>query len=272
METGNSFPLRGRKIVVTRAAEQATELVERFERLGAEVVLLPTVALRDPEDWAPLDRELERLTEFDWLIFTSQNAVRYFSRRCRELGLSSSSAQSSGPRVAAVGPATSEAAAREGLRVDYVAKRHSGESLAEELKAAVAGCRVLLPRSDSARGDLPAALRAAGADVVEVIAYRTVEPDELKSEALKRIMHGEADVVTFASPSAFQNFADETGIEELGRMTSHCVIAALGPVTAQAIRETGVPVGIEAKESTSAGLVEAIEKYFTSNAPLGVKR
>ena len=257
--------------MVTRAAEQATELVQRLEHLGAEVVLLPTVAFVDPGSWAPLDEEIRRLDSFDWLILTSQNAVRYFSRRCRELGVSPLSAQHSGLRVAAVGPATAETAAREGLRVDYVAQRHHGEALAEELKTAVAGCRVLLPRSDRARADLPAALRASGAEVVEVIAYRTAEPDTLKSDAWKGFVHGEADVVTFASPSAFQNVADEIGIEEFVRMANHCVVAALGPVTAHAIRETGVPVSIEATKSTAAGLAEAIEKYFTSNAPLGVK-
>src|SRR5262249_24362678 len=144
-------PLRGKRIVVTRAAGQAGEFVQELERLGAEVLALPTVTFADPLDLAGLYGAIGRLERVDWILFTSQNAVRFFAKRCRLLGkmpqVDGKISTEAQLLIAAVGPATAEAARKEGLRVDYVASEYRGEALTEELAPQITGKRVLLPRS-----------------------------------------------------------------------------------------------------------------------------
>jgi uroporphyrinogen-III synthase len=268
LATGRS-PLEGKRVVVTRAPEQAKELVREIEQLGAEVLLLPMVEFHEVEDAAPLDEALREIADFDWILFTSQNAVRFFAKRCRALGLDPGKLQSERPRIAAVGPATAKAAREEGFRVYWIASRFRGEALAHELREDMAGKKVLLPRSDLAAGKLPEALRKAGATVCEVISYRTVVPDAADSDALTQIRSGRVDVMTFASPSAFHHFVDLLSADELPGVAQRLRFAAIGRTTAGAIREAGLPVEIVAAEGTSAGLARAIANYFEENA--GVK-
>jgi uroporphyrinogen III methyltransferase/synthase len=263
-------PLEGKRVVVTRAPEQAQEFVKRLEEMGAEVLLCPVVGFSDADDFGPLDGALRSLGNFDWILFTSANAVRFFCKRCRALGLDLGGSQSPRPMVASVGPATAQVAMEEGLRVDHVASRHNGKALAEELWGAVTGRKVLLPRSDRAGDELPTALRSAGAEVVEVVAYRTTGPSPSGSDVLECIRAGKVDVLTFASPSAFHNFGDAVGTDVLGELAAHATFAAIGPTTAGAIREAGLRVGIEAAEGTAAGFATAIAKYF-EHSPSGVK-
>jgi len=257
----HSKPLAGRRVVVTRAREQAGELIRRLEELGAEVLLKPSVAFAEPEEISGLDRALRSLDTFHWVVFTSQNAVRFVCRRCRALGIEWSQGVAR-PRVAAVGPATAAAAREEGLPADRVASRHSGEALVQELGKQIVGSRVFLPRSDRARPALPGALRAAGAEVVEVVAYRTVAPGGGEDAVLEKIQSGEVDVIAFASPSAFHHLRAELGGEAMSLISGRVAFAAIGPVTAKALREAGLPVEIEAGESTAAGLARAIAGYF----------
>lgn len=272
MATAEQAPLAGKRIVVTRAPQQAGELIGELERLGAEVLALPAVTFADPADPAPLDQAIRSLGSFDWIVFTSQNAVRFFVKRCRLLGQmqTGGGGTPAQPLVAAVGPATAEAAQKEGLRVDYVAGQFRGQALAEELRARVAGKRVLLPRSDLARDDLPAALRSSGAEVTDVIAYHTGAPDSFDRNASEAIRRGDVDVVSFLSPSAFHHLVEEVGLETLRQIAGRVALAAIGPVTAGAIRETGLPVEIEARQSTAASLVTAITRYFAQRFPSGV--
>ncbi len=269
LATNKQSPLEGKRVVVTRAPEQAQELVHELESLGAEVFLLPTVGFRETEDTAPLDKVLRELSSFDWILFTSQNAVRFFAKRCRALGLDPGKVQSERLRVAAVGPATAHAAREEGFRVYWIASRFRGEALARELREDVTGKKVLLPRSDRAADELPEALREAGAVVCDVVAYCTVVPEASDGDALARIRGGEADVVTFASPSAFHHFVDLLGADKVPGVAQRVKFAAIGPTTAGAIREAGLPVEIEAAEATSVGLARTIANYFEQNA--GVK-
>lgn len=262
-------PLAGKRVVITRAPEQAQELVRRLEDLGAEILLLPAVSFGVPDDTAQLDAALCQLDQFHWILFTSRNAVGFFAQRCRALGINAAAWQSPEARVGVVGSATAEAAREEGLRVDHIAKQFRGEALATELRDSLTGCRVLLPRSDRAGEELPSALHAAGAEVVEVIAYRTAKPERSDAGVIERVRRGEADVVAFASPSAFHHFAEEIGIEALAGLGRRVRFAAIGTTTARAIREAGVPVEIEATESTSAGLAAAIASYYEQQA--GVK-
>jgi len=268
-------PLAGKRVVITRSPEQAQELVRQLEQLGAEVLLLPTLTFDDPRNPAPLDQAIRGLEAFHWVLFTSQNAVRFFSKRCRTLGLrlgqdgrASTGAQ---PRIGAVGPATAEAAEKEGLRVDYVATQFRGKALAEELGVRLVGRKVLLPRSDRASTDLPAALRAKGAAVVEVVAYHTGVPESLDHSVSDAIRRGDVDVVSFLSPSAFHHLVEELGLETLRGITGQVALAAIGPVTAGAIRDAGLPVEIEALEATAPSLVAAITRYLAQRLPPGGK-
>jgi uroporphyrinogen-III synthase len=254
--------LAGKRIVVTRAPEQSGELIRILERMGAEIIALPMVAFAPPADSKPLDRALEELGSFDWVLFTSQNAVRFMALRLKQLGLPPAT-----QRIAAVGPATAEAARQQGFHVDFLATHHTGHSLALEMKDSVAGHSVLLPRSDRADDHLAAALAERGALVTDVIAYRTVAPEAPDQTALGRTRSGDFDVAIFSSPSAFQNLDSLLGAGRLAKLGESGHFAAIGPTTAKAMRDAGVRVHIEAQEASDAGLADAIVKYYLEHHP-----
>jgi uroporphyrinogen-III synthase len=257
-------PLAGRRVVVTRASEQAGELIKELEALGAEVLLLPLVEFAEPEDTGALDSALSDLEGFDWLVLTSGNAARFVTKRMNELGLDIRDVAGEKPRVAAVGTKTARAAREAGLNVRYVATRQTGAGLAEEMKDLVEGARVLLPRSDRAAGDAPTALREAGAEVVEVVAYRTIaaELTQDSEHVLEKVNRGGVDVVTFMSGSAFETFRERVGAEELKRVAGRTVLAAIGPTTAAAMRKAGVEPRMVAGEQSAVGLALEIGEYF----------
>jgi uroporphyrinogen III methyltransferase/synthase len=167
-----------------------------------------------------------------------------------------------------VGPATRGALEAAGLRAAFVPTTFHGVALARELAPQLLGQRVLLPRSDRAAAELPAALREAGAIVTEVVAYRTVAPESLDASFLYGICHGEVDAVIFFSPSAVEQFADALrkapGNETVGAVSSRVALAAVGPVTATALRVAGALAAIDAAEATPASVVAAIERYFSN--------
>jgi uroporphyrinogen-III synthase len=257
-----SGPLAGKRIVVTRAPEQAGELIDVLESLGAQVLVMPTVSFAPPENPAELDAALEHLADFDWVLFTSQNAVRFFCRRSTETGREAAVLGAVRGRVAAVGSATARAITAEGVPVDYVAQTQTGESLAAELRDSMAGKEVLLPRSDRVDDRLPAALREAGARVTEVVAYRTLQPETLDSEILQSVRRAEIDAIVFASPSAFHNLAAFLPSTELAVLSNRVQFATIGSTTTRALREAGARVAIESNDSSSAGLADAIGKYY----------
>jgi uroporphyrinogen-III synthase len=263
------LPLQGKRVVITRAAEQAGGLAAELEKLGAEVLFFPVVRYEEPMDPAPLNSALRKLAEFDWVLLTSQNVVRF-------LGLAL--AKTNAPpwpatvKIAAVGRATAEAAQAAGWHVEFVSARFQGLALAEELGSTLKGCKVLLPRSDRARPDLPEALRRTGAEVTEVVAYRTLALDTQDLPAARAIREGRVDVLTFASPSAFHAFYSALGADMAKQAARAGVIAAIGPVTARAIREKALAVGVEAAESTAEGLAQALAEYFLKQkATAGVR-
>lgn len=264
-------PLRGKRVVVTRAPEQAHTLVEELEDLGAEILLMPTVSFSDPVDMESLDAALRLVGQFDWVLFTSANAVQFVSKRCRALGLDGGKLQAPRPMVAAVGPATASAAEEAGFRVDFVAKQARGVALADELWGSINGRKILLPRSDRGDKELPAALLEAGGQVTEVVAYRIMAAPPPEPEVRRLVGSGEVDAVTFASPSAFRQFSDILGKEVVVRIAQRAVFAAIGPTTAEAIRSQGFPVEIQAADPSPIGLAAAIANYF-ARIPSGVKK
>jgi uroporphyrinogen III methyltransferase/synthase len=206
-----------------------------------------------------LDSLISKLSEFDWIIFTSANAVRFFLLRCRGLGRLALLGRL---RIAVVGAATQAALEAEGLAAAFVPREFSGTALANELAPILAGTKVLLPRSDRADDALPEALRGAGAVVRDVVTYRTAEPESTDAAIVDALRRGEADAIMFFSPSAFRNFEHAMGVEGVREIGARMAFAAVGPTTAAAIRAGGVKVAVEASAATSEGLAEALERHF----------
>ena len=267
-------PLAGKRILLTRAAEQSAEWTSKLEALGAEVSLLPVVSYAEVEDTQELDSSILRLAEFDWLILSSTNAVRFFAARCGVLGIVTDARMPGNLSVAAVGPATAAAATEAGWKVAHTAREHSGKGLAREIRGDVQGRRVLLPRSNRAGSALPDDLRDAGAVVTSVVAYRTMAPAEADAGLLERMRRKEFEVIVFASPSAVHNLFDlyaermhaPAGSKRDAELAAGVVFATIGPSTAQAVREAGLSVAIVAREATAASLAEAIAGYFEARA------
>ena len=254
------------RVVVTRGSEQGGELIELLTRRGAEVLALPMVRFAPPEDSRALDEHLRHLNRFGAVLFLSANAVRYVFERCRELGIALGAECAARPMIAAVGPATARALAEYGAPVDYVAREHTGEGLARELKDSLPGKSVLLPRSDRGNDAISQTLSAGRARVTEVVAYHTARPDKLDESIVARLCGGEVDAVTFASPSAVQNFAALLGADAMERIAARTAFAAIGPTTAQALRDAGLPVAIEAAEPSAQGFAAAMERYYFTDS------
>ena len=280
-----------RRIVVTRAPGQNETLrVELKNTFGAaaQIIELPCVEFREPEDTAALDGAIRAMNDFAWILFTSQNAARYFARRMRALGRNPAQIAKSHPRIAAIGPATAEATSAEGFCVDFVPSPGTGRSFASSFKGSVrrvagmevknatagflrgvAGMKILLPRSDLALRDRGATdwtevLREAGAEVTAVAAYQTCSPKMLGGAQFAEVMRDGADCFVFASPSAFENFARAAGLDNLKRLSQTSVFAAIGPTTAAAIRTSGVACAVESTEPDAKLLAEAIVSYLKS--------
>ncbi len=274
MAEASPSALAGKRIVITRSAAQSEALARELSARGAIPVMLPLVSFADPEDFGPLDAAIAEIQRFDWIILTSAQAVRAVVKRSEQLKRSLIRAGNK-LRIASVGPVTAEAARQVGLPVEYVAETHTGAALAEELGSRLCGAKVFLPRSDRANPDLPPALKSHGAQVTEVIAYRTLRPTAVDERNLRQIAEGTADAVLFFSPSAVQYFAELLGGEQVRGLQDKLAITAVGPVTANALREAGVGRTVLAGDTTAAAVVEALEEHFAGTlkqAPAGAKR
>jgi uroporphyrinogen III methyltransferase / synthase len=259
-ETARS-PLAGKRIVITRASAQSEALAGELAGRSAIPIVLPLISFADPEDFAPLDAALGQVEQFDWIIFTSAQAVRAVVTRSQNLGHSLIRTENK-LGVAAVGPATARAAKQVGLSVKFVANTHNGVALAEELGEQLRERNVFLPRSDRGNPDLPAALRRHGARLTEVIAYRTLRPSEIDQRNLRRMATGEADAILFFSPSAVHYFSEVFGKDQLHALENKLAVTAVGQVTAGALREAGVQHIVLAEGTTAESVVEALENYF----------
>jgi len=247
-------PLAGKRVLITRPREQADDFARRLEALGAVPVALPAIRLAPPADWGPFDEAIARLADYAWVAFTSANGVRFVSARLQDLGQTHPVFQAN--RVAAIGPATAEALRALGERVDFVPSRYVAEAIAEEL-GAVAGQRFLLLRADIARAALREQLQARGAHVTEVAVYRT-QTEPLDRAEIDACLREGIDVVTFTSASTVRGLVDALG-GELAPLRG-CVIAAIGPVTAEAAAAAGLFPGVVAREHTVPGLIQALQE------------
>lgn len=262
MDEAASSPLRGKRVVITRAALQSSELVEKLKAAGAIPILLPLISFAPPEDYKPLDAALLAWRTFDWVMFTSAFGVQAVQARAQQLGRDLAEGAPP-PAIAVVGPTTRDRAAQAGFAVAHTAQTHSGVALAEELRERVRGKKVLLPRSDRANRDLPSALAAAGAKVTEVIAYRTLRAGNADQEQLARVVGGDVEAILFFSPSAVQSFAEAAGKATFVALQRRVAIAAIGPVTTRALRAVGVEQILVAEEATVEAVIRGLSGYFS---------
>jgi len=259
-------PLFGKRVLVTRAQEQAGELAQLLRAYGGEPVEWPTIQIVPPADWQELDDAIAHLRQFQWLVLTSVNGVKSFMGRLRRKGLDGRAF--AGLRLCCIGPRTAEELNRHGLTADLIPAEYQAEGLLESMKAAgVAGQKVLIPRAAVARELLPEQLRILGADVSVVTAYRTIKPEadtaRLKEQFTQRQIH----VISFASSSTVRNFCELfDSPAEMKTLTAGVAIACIGPITAATAAEVGLPATILAGENTIPALVEAIVRH--SSTPL----
>ncbi len=254
-------PLSGRRIVVTRPRQQAARFAELLEDLGAEVLCFPTVELRPPESWQPLDQAIAAIESFDWIVFTSVNGVAAFLERfdlarrdLRDL---------KGIHLAAIGPETARALEHLHLRVDAVPEEYRAEGVLEAL-GEVSGRRILLPRAAGARDILPRELERRGAAVVETIAYRGVRPEAEAGELRETLEAGDVDMVTFTSSSTVRNFAEMFAPGEAATLLGRSAVGCIGPITGDTARQLGFAVAVQPARYTIPDFAEAIREYFAS--------
>jgi len=252
-------PLFGKRVLVTRSRQQASVLSQLLSRHGAMPVELPTIQIEPIADSQELDRAIDRMSDYSWLIFTSANGVDVFFKRLRELGRDSRSVN--GVRLCAIGPATAAALERNGIVADQMPQEFLATAVADALEGEdISGQRILLPRAESAPPELVNKLAHLGASVDEIALYRTVPPQESPDGGKKMLLDGEIDVITFTSSSTVRHLVSLLGAE--WEAINRTKVACIGPVTAATAAELGVRVDITASEHTIPGLVEAIVQDF----------
>ncbi|HLF08386.1 MAG TPA: uroporphyrinogen-III C-methyltransferase [Dehalococcoidia bacterium] len=252
-------PLFGKRVLVTRAAEQASELTRLLREAGAETVELPTIQVQPIEDVSVLDRCLAALSDYGWVIFTSANAVEVFFQRLSALGRDARAFASS--RLAAIGRATAASLERHGLRADVVPAAATAEGLIEAFNGEeMTGARVLLPRAEGGRPELLRYLADRGVQVTELLLYRSVPPAESAERAKRLLTEGPVDIAVFTSSSTIKNLA--AMLDGDLSLLNGTLIATIGPATSQAVRDLGQQVGVEAEEQTMEGLVRALMRRF----------
>ena len=256
-------PLFGRRVLVTRSREQAPELVELLELNGAETVEAPVLRIAAPEDTAPLERAVSDIRSFDWIVFTSTNAVAGvvgpLTARARDLRALA------GPRVCAVGPGTASRLHRYGITADTQPTDHRASGVVAAMTDAspLGGARVLLPVSDGAADPLADELRRAGADVTEITVYRTItEEGDIHLGLYRQMLDRRIDAVTFTSGNTVRAFVEIYGAEQSPDLLSGTVVATIGPAAADAAARAGITVHVATEGATIAALVDGLIRHF----------
>jgi uroporphyrinogen-III synthase/uroporphyrinogen III methyltransferase/synthase len=256
----SALPLAGRRILVTRSLHQAGKLSQGLRALGAEPVEVPVLEIQPPQSYAPLDEALQNLDRYDWLILTSANTLEAVAARAALFGVNP--AQAAGLQVAAIGSATAEAARHCGYNVALVPENYVAQSLVESLRPQVAGKRILLPSAALARDVIPDALRAVGAVVDVVEAYRNVLP-EAAPEQLRQALADGIDAATFTSSSSASHLTEAARLAGIAWPFAAVPAVSIGPITSQTLRELNWPPAAEAAPSDIPGLIAAVESIFS---------
>lgn len=249
-------PLFGQVIGITRPEDQADDAASQAYQLGALPVMLPTIEIRPPEDWAAVDSVLKRLDEFDWIVWTSANGVDGLLGRLWQTG--GDVRRLGRAKLACIGPATAAALNKYSLRADLVPGEFRAEALAAALSPEVKGRRVLWARASRGRDVLPTELVRAGANLEQLVVYQNVDAASLSALELARLERGEFDWIGLSSPSIARSLArliTPAGREQIGKRTR---LASISPVTTSAAIESGLPIAAEAKVYTWAGLFQSM--------------
>ncbi|MCX8053377.1 MAG: uroporphyrinogen-III C-methyltransferase [Armatimonadetes bacterium] len=249
-------PLFGKKVLVTRSRDQAGVLSEALREQGAEPIEFPVIRICPPSSFDEVDAALDRVAEYDWLLFTSANGVGSVIDRLAELGRDVRSL--AGPKIGAIGPATADSLARLGLKVDYVPSKFVAEAVVDEFPENPVGKRILILRAEEAREILPERLAELGASVDVVAVYRTDIESSDTVRVKEMLSSGEIDIITFTSSSTVANFVKLIGESGAVCLPDKVKIACIGPITARAVEECGLRPDIVAEEYTIRGLVAAI--------------
>ncbi|RPI72209.1 MAG: HemD protein, partial [Desulfobacteraceae bacterium] len=256
-------PLFGKRILITRTREQAGVFSALLRALGADAIEFPTIEIQPPQSWEKLDQAIRSLKNYDWLLFTSVNGVKYFFERLYLLG--KDGRELHGLRLGAIGPQTAQAIKDKGLLPDFVPAEYKAEAMAAAFKEVSSpGQRILIPRAAEAREVLPLELAKTAARVDVVESYRTVKPLLQKEKIIERLQNGDIHIITFTSSSTVRNFVEilDTKKEVITQWLQKPVIACIGPITAQTAREYGLTVQIQPSDYTIEALTGAILDYY----------
>ncbi|HCJ66897.1 MAG TPA: hypothetical protein DHV62_06110 [Elusimicrobia bacterium] len=256
--------LEGKKILLTRASEQIGEIAKKLDKLGAEVLKLPTIRIATPKSYRDLDKVIREIENYQWIIFTSQNGVEFFFQRYLKKGKFLKTltrlAKQEKIKIGAIGPATEKRIKNYHLRVVFEPKVYTSKGIIRDLKkkSQIEGTRILLPRADIAPQWLPQELTKLGAQVTQVVAYRTIREKKVPPRIKKMLKTGGIDLVIFTSSSTVKNFLSLVGKNNL---SPEVKFASIGPVTTKTAKELGLKIEIQAQEHTLNGLVKAILRY-----------
>ena len=254
-------PLAGKKILITRAREQSATFATKLKKIGAEVIEFPTIEIVPPATWRGLDRAIDHLNIYDWIIFTSANGVNYLWQRLKEKGKAT---LPSSLKVCAIGPATASELKKKRISIDYLPKEYIAESILNGFEGmAIKEKRILLARAKKARDILPKGLKKMGAEVDVVETYRTVKPKGGAKRLKQLLIDGGMDAITFTSSSTVNHFAELLKKENLKKRLKGIAIACIGPVTANTAKKWGMKVHIQPEQYTIPALTRAIAEYFS---------
>jgi len=271
----DSRPLFGKRILVTRPRDQSADLVERLEAMGAEAIEAPMIRIEPPDNYDALDDACGRADTFDWIVFSSTNAVDAFISRLLESPFDLRALGNA--KLCGVGSATADRLAGHGLKIDVMPSEYRAEALIHALTQTgdLAGRKILLPHADVGREIIADELRKQGAQVTEVVAYRTVATDperEGQPDVYRLLLEGRIDIVTFTSPSAVLNMVSVLGAEPAVDLLRKTVVAAIGPVTAEAATRCGIETSVVPDKYTVPALVSAIVRYVETENGLSGRR
>lgn len=255
-------PLFGKRVLITRAKEQAAEFAALLAAYGADPVEAPTIHIVPPADWTPVDRALAAIDSYQWLIFTSVNGVAHFMGRLFAQGLDARCL--AGRTLCCIGPRTAQELEKFGLKADMIPAEYQAEGMLVVLRGKhLKNARVLIPRAEVARELLPDELRALGAQVDVVPVYRTIAPSGEGEAWRQQLAEGAIHVVTFTSSSTVRNFVEMLGgVDAVKVLLKPVSIACIGPITANTLEEYGLTVSIMSRENTVPALAEAIAHYY----------
>ena len=257
-------PLMGKRVVVTRAREQASDLLHLLNASGADCLECPTIQIAPPDDWEPLDRAIQSLSDYHWLVFTSVNGVGFFFNRLYALGKDARALHHI--RTACIGPATEKRLKDFGLTCDILPESYRAESVVEAFKyQEITGKKILLPRAREARPILPEELSRMGAEVDEIPVYVTRIAEDNTATLLARLAEQGIDCITFTSSSTVRNLKKLIPEASFKQLLAPVTIACIGPITADTARELGFDVHLVADTYTIPGLVDALIAHYEND-------